>query len=437
MSLSINELKLLRYINNKNIKINDLASDNQMSTRNIRYKIENINFYLNKYIKKKIIVENGIIKINILEDEEKKLFDLIGKSILRFDKEERQEIIINMYLFERNITLSKIEKTLFVTRTTLNKDIKDINNKIKDKNIKLDFVGKKINLVGNEKKLRHYKAEQLIKYTELKEDNLILVDDIIHSTQIIGKMINEYLKALPNEEIKESINYIQKLLDVKFEKGFYKIIFLYLMVTVERVNSNYIITKKNNEQFLKNLKQYKILKESLNKIIPNKYKYEYLHLTEYFISGYSSKKFVQSEFAIAKFTKRILFQLEETLDISFKEESLLVEDIIEYLNPAMYRIKNNFTINEKLSFSSIDKNIYDCVNKICSANNYLLPELLREEEILYISSIIEAFLKYVNSKVISLNDLIGIISSNSQEVDIENLKKDLLNSYKHLLIEDV
>ncbi|MGL4911240.1 MAG: helix-turn-helix domain-containing protein, partial [Romboutsia sp.] len=330
MSLTIEELRFLRQINNKNVKLEKLANTNNMSTRNIRYKIENLNFYLKKYINKSIKIVNGTVIINILYDEEKKLFNMIEKSILKFSKEERQEIIINMYLFRENITLSKIEKILNVTRTTLNKDIKEINQKIKPRNISLALEGKRIALTGNEKKLRHYKAEQLLKYSIVKGKNIVAKDDFLPSSKIIQKMVTNYLNLLPMKEISICIDNIQKLLDVKFETGFYKMIFLYLVVTIERINSNHIIKRKNNEQFLKNLEQYKMLKEVLKYTINEDYKYEFLHLTEYFISGYSSTKFANSEYGINIFTQNILNQLEEKLKISLIGSRVLVEDIEEY-----------------------------------------------------------------------------------------------------------
>lgn len=437
MSLTIEELKFLRQINNKNVKLEKLANTNNMSTRNIRYKIDNLNFYLKRYINKNIKIVNGTVIVNILYDEEKMLFNMIEKSILKFSKEERQEIIINMYLFGANVTLSKIEKILNVTRTTLNKDIKDINQKIKHRDIRLDLEGKRIALIGNEKKLRHYKAEQLLKYSTIKGKSIVVIEDFLPSSEIIQKLIKNYLNLLPMRDMEVCIENIQKLLNVKFETGFYKMMFLYLAVTIERIKSNHIIKKKNNEKFLKNLEQYKILKEVLKDTINEDYKYEFLHLTEYLISGYSSTKFVNSEYAINIFTQNILIQLEEKLKIKLRDSSSLVEDIEEYLNPAMYRIKNNFTVSEKMNFDSIDESIYDCVKTVCTDNNKLLPELLREEEIFYISKIIDGFAKCEKSKTISLKTLIGIALKNSKEVDIENLKEDLLSNYGDIIIEDI
>ncbi|MGL4913260.1 MAG: hypothetical protein ACRC3Y_12610, partial [Romboutsia sp.] len=188
---------------------------------------------------------------------------------------------------------------------------------------------------------------------------------------------------------------------------------------------------------LKNLEQYKMLKEVLKDTINEDYKYEFLHLTEYFISGYSSTKFANSEYGINIFTQNILTQLEEKLKINLIGSRVLVEDIEEYLNPAMYRIKNNFTVNEKIDFDSIDESIYEYVRDICTNNNKLLPELLREEEIIYISKRIERFVKFEKSKIISLKALVDIVIKNSKEVNIKTLKEDLLSNYRNLIIEDI
>lgn len=437
MSLTIEELKFLRSINNNNIKVIELASNNNMSTRNIRYKIDNLNFYLSKYINKTIQIEKGVVKVSILESEEERLFNFLDKSILRFSKDERQEIIINMYLFRKDITLSNIEAILGVTRITINQDIKEINKNIINKNIRLELSGKRIALVGNEKKLRHLKAEQLLKYTTIKDKDIIIVEDYLPSKKIIQDLIKEYLDSLPIEDVKSSLEKIQDLLGVKFGKGFYKMILLYLVVTIERIKNNHIITRKNNGQFLENLKQYKILRSVLEDSIDKDYKYEYLHLTEYFISGYSSKEFSKSEFAINSFTIKMLSNIKEQLGSNLEIDNSMVEDILEYLNPAMYRIKNNFTIDEDLDSSKISKDIYDTVENACKKYNDLLPEMLREEEIFYISSLINNFVKIEPPKAISLEELIKIITKNSTKVNVEGLKEDLLKRYRHLIIEDI
>lgn len=437
MALTINELRFLRDINNSNLTVKELAKDKNMTTRNIRYKIDNLNLYLNTYLKKRISIENGIVSIDISKEEENKLFQLVQNSSLRFNKDERQEIIINMYLFKRGITFSKLEKMLFVTRTTLNKDIKEINKKIKNRNIRLDLVGKNICLIGNEKKLRHYKAEQLSRYTTLNNKQIEVIQDTIPSSELISHMIQYYLNRFPINNVRNCIDHIERLLNVKFEKGFYKMIFLYLIVTIERIDSKFVITRKNNEEFLINLIQYEILKKTLNTIVPLELKYEYLHLTEYFISGYSSKRFANSEFAISTFTNNILNELGNKMNIKFINSTSLIEDITEYLNPALYRIKNNFAMNDAIDIKSVNQDIFNEVLNICKENNNLLPELLRKEEVFYISKIIEDYIKYEKSKVINLSDLLGIILKNSKEVDQENLKLDLLKGYKHLLIEDV
>ena len=55
-----------------------------------------------------------------------------------------------------------------------------------------------------------------------------------------------------------------------------------------------VVDGVTNSEFLKNLTDYKVIKNILKEIIPEDLEFEFLHLTEYFISGYYSDDFSEN-----------------------------------------------------------------------------------------------------------------------------------------------
>ncbi|WP_176719982.1 PTS sugar transporter subunit IIA, partial [Brachyspira hampsonii] len=166
--------------------------------------------------------------------------------------------------------------------------------------------------------------------------------------------------------------------------------------------------------------EYKKIKIVLNNFLfqNNKnYKYEILHLTEYFLSEYYNEHFYENKIISEKFILKIL----EDMNIAIEDE--LVEEITKYLLPAIYRIKNNFCIDKNLDFYNIDANVFNMVKNSIEKNMSYLYEPLREEEIYYIAKIIENYTCQYDK--ISLKELIKIIykNHNDKKLLIEKIKR--------------
>ena len=81
--------------------------------------------------------------------------------------------------------------------------------------------------------------------------------------------------------------------------------YIYLIPTMRELKKETLYLKKNNSQFLKTLTDYRIIKKILEEIIPKEFEFEFLHLTEYFISGYYSHNFSENLSLVEKFIEKI------------------------------------------------------------------------------------------------------------------------------------
>ena len=126
MSLTKVYLDILTEINNNPISINILVEKYKITTRAVRYYIDNINYYLKKYSIPEIYIKNGKLYFGI---DDNALISFIDKIPIReylLSQEERKQYILFNFLFKNNVTISRLERFLNVSRTTIKNDIKMI-----------------------------------------------------------------------------------------------------------------------------------------------------------------------------------------------------------------------------------------------------------------------------------------------------------------------
>ncbi|OEJ14992.1 transcriptional antiterminator BglG [Brachyspira hampsonii] len=421
MSFTKVYLDILKEINNNPISINTLVEKYTITSRAIRYYIDNINNHLKKYRMPEIYIKSGKIYFNLDYDALISFIEKIPINEYLLSQDERKKYILFNFLFKENITISKLEKNIGVSRTTIKNDINDLKEYINNFELYFYLENNKIRLGGNEKKLRHLKFLNMIKYINLESNKINYINSVYPNEKMELLILKEYVNQADINIIYKIIIEVEKKLKSKFSDKFKNIMSIYLIATLERINNNHIIKKKNNAAFLIKLPEYKKIKIVLNNFLfqhNNKnYKYEMLHLTEYFLSEYYNEHFYENKIISEKFILKIL----EDMNIEIEDE--LVEEISKYLLPAIYRIKNNFCIDKNLDFCNIDANVFNMVKNSVENNMSYLYEPLREEEIYYIAKIIENYTcKYDK---ISLKELIKTIykNNNDKKLLIEKIKR--------------
>ena len=409
MSLKRNDVELLKLINNNPKTLEEILLTMKMSERNLRYIIDNLNFYLNKFCGKIIIICKKKLLISLIETEINSFLDIIYEHFYIFDQNERSEYILLNFLFLKNIRLTNIETNLKITRATLKKDIDHLNIELQKYNLKLDSLKNKFFIFGNEKKLRHLKAQKFLEYYNNKIFNY--------------SNIFEEIDFILIEKLKEIVIKIEERFHFKFNSEFKELITIFLLVSIKRIENGYIITRKANYNFLINTSQYKIIKENLKSYIPESLSYELVHLTEYFISAGVKDTVKELKEHTDKYINNLTLVLKENIieDINF---NILKVKISEYLIPAIYRLRNNFSIG---NVGEKDK-FYYIVESFSNKENYL-PENLTENEIYYISNIIKKEYESDKNKVIKLKDILTLTKKNCTNLNEESFINDLLSLY--------
>ncbi|MGL4999396.1 MAG: helix-turn-helix domain-containing protein [Cetobacterium sp.] len=409
MSFKRKELEVLNLIMEKK-SLEEIYLKLETSERNLRYIIDNLNFYLKKILNKNIKKNKGKLILSLNNEELNRFLKDIYKNYYIPEQEERIEYILLSFLFLKDIKLNFIEKTLEITRSTLKKDIQILNIKLESSDLKLESNKNRFLLLGNEKKLRQLKT---LKYLEHTGKNSWI------DTEEVFKSINS--KEL--QKLNPLILEIEKVFSLDFEKEFIALMEVFLHVSLERIENKYILQRKINYDFLINTKHYVIIREALKDHIPQNLTYELAHLTEYFISGGVKENLKELQESVEKYVSGLILYLFKNSD--YRE---LKTRIIEYLIPAIYRLKNNFSIG-----NSGNKSETYYLVETYSKKEIFLPEKLGEKEIFYISKEIDKEKK----KLISLKTLINIMKKNSTDLKEEEIIKELLSIYGDLIKTDI
>lgn len=442
MSLNKNDLFIANIIFNNPLSIHELSKITSTSERNIRYTIKNLNSYLMEILGCEINKNMKKLVLNISKDSFNYFINSIYKKHYILHQEERVDLILLLFLFCQNIKLSYIEEKLNITRATLKRDMESVSKILSQHSLFFDFTKNKFSIQGNEKKLRHLKTLKFLEFFNLKYpnfENFKLNNDLFSDISLkknfyifsfIGK--NEFSSIINLGKVPyifSAIENIEKNFNFSFSNDFKELIFVFLLITVERIQTGHIIDRKNNYNFIINTQQFPIIASSLELIIPSKYSYELAHLTEYFVSGGLPVNILEFNDIMAIFINSLLEYIKTNIDQKkynkFKLE-IVKSKLTDYLIPAIYRLKNNFSLG-----SIGEKNdIYFLVDKFCNSTN-LLPEKLTQNEIYFISTIINFYLNEDNHKILNLDKLLKIIEMNCDNFNKEKFIDELsLNYYE-------
>ncbi|MGL5052481.1 MAG: helix-turn-helix domain-containing protein [Cetobacterium sp.] len=422
MSLKRKELEVLKLVLEKK-SFEEIVVEAGMGERNLRYILQNLNFYLHRMLNKIVKKDKEKLLISLCKDEVDFFLKCVYKNFYILDNFERVEYIIVAFLFSEDTKLITLEDKLGITRATLKKDIKNVNLKLEKFGLQLISEKNKFCIKGNEKKLRHLQA---LKYLEYGEKEITWLDNQYLFSNIDKKKL---------DKLKEIVLKTEKDFSLTFDKEFIRLMVIYLYVTIERIENGGIIERKANYKFLINTEHYFIVEKNLNKFIRKNLTFELVHLTEYFISGGVKSNFSELRNSINNYLvgleNRVLDIESYSLDgFRFSEDFKM--KLTGYLIPAFYRLKNNISIGE-----TGDKGkFYSLVFEYSKEDNFL-TEKLTSSEICYISKELEKEVEKESQKIIKLSYILNIIEKNSKGMDRKNLIKDLIGLYGKMIKIDV
>ncbi len=386
--------------NENRISIKELAEKFELSERSIRYDIDNINYYFKKSgLNQMEKTSRGTFEIEEKKENLLNLLNLLDSQFYVFSKNERKEYIKSKILFNEDIIkLHELSENLSVSLSTVKLDLKEIKIFLNESDLKLKFLSK-IGLIlsGNEDKIRHVQLRFLLNYIKIFQNEI--TSKKTHGTpgtDIVVDVIREYFYESPLDSIMEFIKDVSEGLKMIISEEAYRILQYYLMISIKRIGSKELLkTKIQNENFLKGTTEYSVILEKIpalekkcNIKCDDK---ELLKLTELFLGSHSynfNSSFYANWIELEVSVNELIREVGDNIGVDFSSDRVLIDGLINHLRPAIYRIKNDISLENPISeevrevYGDLYHTIEVVVNK--TLKTYIGKDI-PEEEISYLT----------------------------------------------------
>lgn len=373
-------IKLLKYIDRN---ISEVSSELNISERTIRYRIKDLNdnFSLQNcslYIEKKIIRFDGDISFlkKILEQEEYVL-----------NSEERVEVIILLLLFNsEGCKAEDILEILNISRSTLKNDLKIIREKLENKNLELiSKANRGLIVEGEELEIRKVLLDRLRNYYTIKSEKIDLMESLDFLKR---KVIEKYISINLIEKVANFFKKIKIDLKKSISDEAFQIIFIYILITLDRLKNDLKLVKSQNSQFIKSTDDYKIIKKNIDILESKNLKdteEEILKITEFILGAHTYNfkySFYENWILIEKFVDNLIYSMSKEIDKNLLDDKILREGLINHIVPTIYRLKNNLELQESIAEEIKEEYttyFYKIKNLVKELENYIGKEFSENE----------------------------------------------------------
>lgn len=369
--------------NNGEGTIKELAKLLNISERSIRYELDKIDDY---FISNKLKPLKRKFGGNIYLEDYKNFLenDEIEDKNSNLDIYERREYLSFICIFDEKKNLTKASEILDVSRTTIRNDIRDIREELLNNNLELKISQQEgLILSGEEIDIRKQQLKFLRKYS-----NFIFYSNVGLKTRK-ELIVEEYIKYVDINIIKNFINYIQKLLNKIISDEAYNIIAIYLIITIIRIKQGKVLEKIANKQFLKETAEYDTILKAKG-ILESSYdifleENEILQITDYFLGSHTynfEKSYYSNWVEIDILVKKFIDNFNKKIDVDISKDKLLLEGLLNHIKPTIYRLQNKIKLENSIFvevLNSYPNIFYNTKNSLKDIEKYLGIEFSNDE----------------------------------------------------------
>jgi mannitol operon transcriptional antiterminator len=368
MALTKREIEILNILTTSdNIDMEFLAGEFSVSLRTIRYSIENLNYYLNKY-------DFPVIDKNskgILYQKEKFSLSNFLKKIESRDYKyldtERVEYIYIYILFNtsQRVNIVNLASLFQVSELTVKSDIKKLKDFLKDKNLSFRYNNIKGFYIDSpeitvRKEMIKTFMDKLFSFESNPNKMNLFID------YRIKDILNNYIKQIDQNFLKNYLKEIEGKLVESTSNEVFELLIIYFSIAILRIKQNNIITQSDfYNTYIIRTKEYKILTENID-ILGEKYNVhfneeEILKLAEYFLGSHTynySYTFYENWIEVEILVRKLIGEVNKNCSVDISKDKLLFEGLLNHIKPTIYRIKNDIYL-PNIGFEEILENCSD------------------------------------------------------------------------------
>ena len=248
MVLTRREVQILNVLIslNEEIDMEFLAKEFLVSMRTIRYNIENLNYYLQRYnfplikktLKGKLILKEKVSLRSFLEKIESKDY--------KYVEDERMEYIYTAILFsvDEKLNILKLASFFQVSELTIKNDIKKLKGLLKKRDLTMRYNNSNgFYIDSDELKIRKEMMKIFI-------ENLFGFQNSENRQELfvnykIKEFLNDYMMKLDQEFLKNYLKSIENMLVENTSNEVFELLIIYFTIAILR------ISKKNIFRYLR------------------------------------------------------------------------------------------------------------------------------------------------------------------------------------------
>ena len=410
--LNNREIKILEiFSSSEEVFIKQLKEKFGISERMVRYDIEKINFVLSIFNIKPIYrSKSGTFKLDC-DSKINKIKDIVKETEPVTIEKRRNLIKLLLITAVKKINISDLMEKFDTSRITINSDLNRIKKEFEEKEIKLN-TKKGIILEG--------KISNLIKYRVEKISECLNYLKNIKNKTIYGMKIEEIFKEnLGIEEVKTLSDFLKKVLsklnfsatDENYKTMLSYIILLQSENFHEEIN-NFICVDGG---IIKEWDEYDTIKKEvknygLNEIFKEQDIFIITDLVIKISSCNKDSQFYENWIDIDILVKNLIENINNRLDVDISKDRLLFEYLRQHLNPFFYRVKNEYTLNDKfiqdLEFTK--NNLFYLIKESLNILTNILKKDIPDKEIFLLTLHFQASIERVANNNMKVKRIIII-----------------------------
>ncbi len=355
---------------NNSITIKDLASQFDVSARTIRNDLKQLEIWLQER-SIELVKKPGVgIWLNIKVENRKNLLAKVSKLEKYKDSvspEKRKEFILKYLLYQdEKYTMQDLADKLFVSRSTIYKDLEQIEKWLKKYNLNLERrQNYGIYVKGAEKDWRKAVADLLVKLKNNQELKNMLENELINDSnnkKDIYHQLEELFGDINFEDVEKIIQEVEIESDFIFTDEAVTALVVHIAIALERLEKDKDIQMDNEQlNILEDKKEFALATKIAEKI-ELKWSYQLpkaeigyisLHILGSKIQQHLDRKDVKtvienSDSKTVEIALKIIQMTSEILAYNFKDDEELLLGLILHLRTAINRLKYGLSIRNPI-----------------------------------------------------------------------------------------
>ena len=410
--LNNREIKMLDiFSSGEEVSIKKLKEKFDISERMVRYDIEKINFVLSIFNIKPIYRnKSGIFKLDS-DSKINKIKDIVKEAEPVTIEKRRNLIKFLLITTVKKLNISNLMEKFDTSRITINSDLNRIKKEFEEKEIKLS-TKKGIILEGRISNLIKYRVEKIseclnylkntknktiygIKIEEIFKENLG-IEEVRTLSDFLKKILSKLNFSATDENYKTLLSYIILLQSENFHEEINNFIC---------VDGGIIKEWDEYDTIKKEVKNY-----GLNEIFKEQDMFIITDLVIKISSYNKDSQFYENWIDIDILVKNLIENINNRLNVDISKDRLLFEYLREHLNPFFYRVKNEYTLNDKfiqdLEFTK--NNLFYLIKESLNILTNILKKDIPDKEIFLLTLHFQASIERVTNNNMKVKRIIII-----------------------------